>query len=348
MPGGRWTPRVKTSAARIWLLVGVLAAIGIVAGTLLGLAGENQPGQGTQPAALPSGPPSRAADFKWKTLPPPSSSWISYRPLGINNNDHIAGYLVSSAVGNPKEGYIFYPDRPANMQWHPMTFNQEPQSMLTGLNDKGIQLGLYSSATNNAGPASDYHAFYWHNTDQESVTFPVGCQAGELSGVNDHQVAVGSCVDGQSGHRDSYQYSISQNKLGSREAVAGGPSVTATAINNYNSIAGYFTDAKRVTHGFVIFRGKWQATLDVPHATLTKALGINDAGEVVGFYQLGSGTRTTTHGFLWTRQGRFSTVDYPHGIGRTTISGINNAGELVGYYTDGAGHTYGLLATRHP
>lgn len=340
MPGGQWRPRLKISAARIWLLVGVLAAMGIVAGTLVGLSRENQTGHGTQPAALPSLLPSRTTGYAWQTLPSPSS--ISNRPTGINNLGHIAGYFVSNEIGHPNKGYIFYSPY-SLVKYELKSFRLEPESRITGLNNKGVQLGLSWSARRNADQVGDYHAFYWYNADQESVRFPTGCQVGELLGVNDNQVAVGYCADGQ-GHHDAYQYSISRNELLSRVTVASGTSVTAAAINNSNSIAGYFTDAKRVTHGFVIFRGRWQARLDVPRATVTEALGVNDAGEVVGFYQLGSGTRATTHGFLWTRQGGFSTVDDPLAIGRTTISGINSAGELVGYYVDRAGHTDGMLA----
>ena len=342
MPGGRWRPRLKISAARIWLLVGVLVAMGIVAGTLVRLSRENQSDQGTQPAALPSAPPSRTASYRWQTLPSPSS--ISNRPTGINNRGHIAGYFASNDVGHPYKGYITSSPYSV-LEYRLKSFHLAPQSRITGLNNKGVQLGLFSSAGNNAGQLSEYQAFYWYNADQKLVRFPVGCQVGELLGVNDDQVAVGFCVDGQ-GRHDAYRYSISRNELLGRVRVAGGTSVTAVSINNSNSIAGYFTDAKHVTHGFVVFRGRWQARLDVPRATATEALGVNDMGEVVGIYQLGSGTTATMHGFFWTRQGGFSTVDDPHGIGRTTISGVNNAGELVGYYVDRAGHTDGLLATR--
>jgi len=59
------------------------------------------------------------------------------------------------------------------------------------------------------------------------------------------------------------------------------------------------------------------------------------------------------HGFTWTPQRGFTTVDDPRGIGTTTINGVNDQGELVGFYTDPAGNTDGMLAmplrshTRH-
>jgi hypothetical protein len=51
------------------------------------------------------------------------------------------------------------------------------------------------------------------------------------------------------------------------------------------------------------------------------------------------------HGFTWTPQGGFRSVDDPHGIGTTTINGVNDFGQLVGFYVDGNGNTDGFAAT---
>ena len=51
------------------------------------------------------------------------------------------------------------------------------------------------------------------------------------------------------------------------------------------------------------------------------------------------------HGFTWTPQRGFSTVDDPHGAGTTTINGVNDFGQLVGFYVDGNGNTDGFLAS---
>src|SRR5262249_12015143 len=81
-----------------------------------------------------------------------------------------------------------------------------------------------------------------------------------------------------------------------------------------------------------------------PGATLTQALGVSNRGEVVGFYQVGSGDAAATHGFTWTAKAGFRTVDDPGGAGSTTVNGVNDAGVLVGFYVDGAGRTHGMLA----
>lgn len=75
------------------------------------------------------------------------------------------------------------------------------------------------------------------------------------------------------------------------------------------------------------------------------ALGLNIRDEVVGTYTVGSGSSAVMHGFTWTPQRGFSTVDDPHGVGTTTINGVNDFGQLVGFYVDANGNTDGFLAS---
>src|SRR2546428_14035363 len=68
------------------------------------------------------------------------------------------------------------------------------------------------------------------------------------------------------------------------------------------------------------------STIDVPGASSTEALGINNAGQIVGFFKdnIGSGQ----HGFLYDR-GTFTTIDVP-GAASTIPYDISNAGHIVG------------------
>src|SRR5262249_50289813 len=80
------------------------------------------------------------------------------------------------------------------------------------------------------------------------------------------------------------------------------------------------------------------ATLFNPVAIFnTVPNGINDAGQVVGFYD--------NHGFLLS--GGVSTpLDDPLATGtngRTAAHGINNLGQIVGGYADSRGRTHGFL-----
>src|SRR5437867_627205 len=71
-------------------------------------------------------------------------------------------------------------------------------------------------------------------------------------------------------------------------------------------------------------------TIDVPSAFRTIALGINNAGYVVGSFDDVNGT----HGFVRDTGGNFTTIDFPN-ASSTEAHGINDAGEVIGNFGDG-------------
>jgi probable HAF family extracellular repeat protein len=79
--------------------------------------------------------------------------------------------------------------------------------------------------------------------------------------------------------------------------------------------------------------------IDVPGASFTNAIGINDAGQIVGFFGDSTGR---DHGFFETG-GSFTQIDVP-GAGLTEAFGINNAGQIVGFFS-GSTDSGGFLDT---
>jgi len=72
-------------------------------------------------------------------------------------------------------------------------------------------------------------------------------------------------------------------------------------------------------------------TIDVPGALFTSASGINNDGQVVGFY-ITDDEEGESHGFLLD-EGTFTTIDVPDG--ESTIAwGINDRLQIVGFYAD--------------
>ena len=81
-------------------------------------------------------------------------------------------------------------------------------------------------------------------------------------------------------------------------------------------------------------------TIDVPGALYgSYAQGINDAGQVTGYYFDGTGA----HGFVDTN-GAFTTINVPGATGSTYAFGINTAGQVTGYYNDATG-AHGFVAS---
>jgi probable HAF family extracellular repeat protein len=77
----------------------------------------------------------------------------------------------------------------------------------------------------------------------------------------------------------------------------------------------------------------------VPGARSTEALGIDNAGDVVGTYTDSSGR---SHGFLYGSQGVLTTIDVP-GSTETFVNGINNLGTIVGSFTSSVSGTHGFI-----
>jgi probable HAF family extracellular repeat protein len=77
--------------------------------------------------------------------------------------------------------------------------------------------------------------------------------------------------------------------------------------------------------------------INFPLATSTTAYGINDTGEIAGFYSDAAGD---SHGFIYTG-GAFSTVDVA-GARSTLLTRIKNGGLVTGVCYDALNEGYGI------
>lgn len=70
--------------------------------------------------------------------------------------------------------------------------------------------------------------------------------------------------------------------------------------------------------------------LNVPGASGTFASGINDRGQIVGFY---TDSNYSAYAFVYDK-GVYTTLDVPDAVNGAAAVGINNWGEVMGNYTD--------------
>jgi hypothetical protein len=265
--------------------------------------------------------------------------------LGINDQGEIAGYFGSGAQGHPNKGYVI---PPFTRHFVNENFPGSVQTQVTGLNNRGVTVGFWSSM-NNANQVNDNHGFVDVGGHFRTADFPTGSPAtppvDQLLGVNDNDVAVGFYTDA-SGNNHGYEYNIDHSRF-STVTESGVTSLTAAAINNRNDVAGFYTNPSTGnTDGFIKYGNRTFIDLTVHGSSSTMALGVNNYDEVVGVFTVGSGSSAQMHGFTWTPQHGFTTIDDPHGQGTTTINGVNDRGQLVGFYTvDGGAITDGFLAT---
>ncbi len=331
---GAFKRGVRGVAAR-WVRVALATAVSVLGvGALAGPAAATSNGHATR--------------YQFRTLDNKNDLTFN-QLLGINKYGVIAGYFDSGAQGHPNKGYLLYPPY-RQRNYVNENFPGSVQTQVTGLNNKGVTVGFWSDM-NNANQVNDNFGFYAiRGRHFHTVNFPTTNNStppvNQLLGVNDSDIAVGFYNDAN-GNSHGYTYSIAKNRF-HEITISGATSVTAAAINNRQDIAGFETNAAGLVEGFLLSGHGKLTTLAFPGASMTQALGVNNADEVVGVYQLGSGSTATMHGFTWTRKRGFQTVDDPNGVGTTTVNGVNDKGQLVGFYVDTAGNTDGMLATpRH-
>jgi CHRD domain len=328
--------RLRIAAAAV--ASGALA----VGGFALAASAEAGPGGHVAVDDFSHGSGDHPVSYGFSTLDNPSDPTFN-QLLGINDGGLIAGYFGSGAQGHPNQGYLLRPGGAYQSE----NFPGSVQTQVTGLNNHGVTVGFWSDM-NNANQVNDNFGFYEIDGRFHTVNDPLTNgtpPVNQLLGVNDRDVAAGFYTDAQ-GTNHGYTFDIRNSRFGT-VTVPGNPglSLTAAAINDRGDVAGFYADAQGVTRAFLRRSSRQFTTLDFPGATATQALGVSNDDEVVGDYTMGSGNGATMHGFTWTPDRGFSSVDDPNGVGTTTINGVNDRGDLVGFYVDGNGNTDGMLAT---
>jgi hypothetical protein len=129
-----------------------------------------------------------------------------------------------------------------------------------------------------------------------------------------------------------------------------------SAINDLGEVAGDYADVNGIFHSFLRKRDGTIIPFDPPGAgTGTNAsgivsvpTGINDHGDVVGYYADSSTPYAGIHGYVRWKNGTFTTFDDPDSNSspvNTTPYAINDLGDIVGSYST-ASTFYGFLRKR--
>jgi hypothetical protein len=98
--------------------------------------------------------------------------------------------------------------------------------------------------------------------------------------------------------------------------VAGGPSFTSPVFTNINAL--------------------------LPANMNSQATGVNDSGEVVGFYQYATSMGAPLFSAFSDIHGTIASFQFPGSV-NTQALGLNNLGEIVGDYVDAGGVMHGFL-----
>lgn len=224
-------------------------------------------------------------------------------PWAINTSGDIVG---NYGQFTDSHGFLY-----SNGTFTYFDYPGETVTVPTDINDSGLIVG-YAGSGNVFGFLYDGANFTTFTDGGNSATFSRGINnAGEIvGGAGSIYATTGFAL------------------LGGRFKALNVPGVNVyvegSKVNNLGTIVG-FTSGE--SHGFLCRRGTCQ-TFDFPGATQTTALGINDAGLIVGWY---GSPACLECGFV-SKNGRYLSFSYPGAAG-TTAGGINASGQIVGQYT---------------
>jgi uncharacterized membrane protein len=194
-------------------------------------------------------------------------------------------------------------------------------TQLVGINDAGQISGSCGFKSQNIW----HGTFYSHG---QFTTFDVPGTAGTThgGGINALGRIVGYYNDTAGIHGFQYDPGNSVNPFVNPLDADLNVSTFAYGINSQSTIVGYFSTSPWDSFGFSYAGGTWQ-TFSVPGATATLPTGINDAGEILGFYG-NPPDSLVEHGFILSN-GVYTFIDNPEADG-TILYAKNAANQIVG------------------
>ncbi len=206
--------------------------------------------------------------------------------IGINNTGATVGFSVDGAGNNT--GFLHTGTGFASPIMNPATPTVAPATnQLLGVNDHNLAAGFYITA---AGVSQGYI----YNVASKSFTNLPGAIPTIATGINNAGDVSGIAVLG--GNNEGLYYS---GNLTRYFEAPGSTNTGFFGLNNEGLAVGYYVDSSGLTHGLVydVLTGAW-STVDDPNAststtpafgvTGTTINGVNDAGQLVGFYSDGA------------------------------------------------------------
>ena len=213
------------------------------------------------------------------------------------------------------------------------TFNQ-----LLGINNEG-EIAGYFGIGSAAHPNRGYTLVPpYGQGNYTNENFPGAAQT-QVVGLNNKHDTCGFWIDAKGINRGFVEWNGVFTSY--KDPNTGKGTVNQLlAINDGGIAVGFYTDGNGKNHGYTLNQATGVfAEIRTPGGNNVTAAGINNHGDVVGFFT--SKSTGAVVGFL-LKNGIFTEFVYPNTT-ITTPFGINDKDQIVGSYVDGAGAMHGFL-----
>ncbi len=210
------------------------------------------------------------------TFDPPGS--IQTRGLAINNLGVIGGTFLDSS--NARHSYLLN-----HGAFTIFDFPGATATFLQGINDLGQVVGTYIDSAGNT------HGFLRTAGNFTTIDFPGAVQGTVAGGINDRGQIVGNFGDASG---ITHGFLLSGGNLSTIDFPGALDTTAPFGISANGEIVGFYDDSNGVLHGFTLIAGNF-STVDFPGGFNTLAFRVNEAGQIVGRYNLSG-----QHGFLAT------------------------------------------------
>ena len=237
------------------------------------------------------------------TLVPPNTYTTENFPgavqtqvVGINNTGTTVGFYVDGTRAN--HGFDEMDAMPAATVDNTLTNSTPAFNQLAGVNDANLAAGFYMDA------AGNFHG-YIATLGSSPMFTPInvtGATSVSATGINNADLVSGFFVDGMTGNTLGFLENEDGTGLVTFE-VPGSTMTMFLGLNNQDQAVGSYVDMNGETQGLIynILNGTFQTISDPNASPMTAFMvngttvnGINDAGDLVGFYSDG----THVNGFL--------------------------------------------------
>ena len=224
---------------------------------------------------------------------------VQTQVTGLNDNGVTVGFWSSmntASMANNNFGFWEQNGRFHNADFPTGDAASPPVDQLLGVNDHDVAAGFWTDAQGNN------HGYEYNiRTHRFSVVIDPYAPSASLTAaaINKRGDVAGFYTNPRTGNTDGFL----KVGRGFRDlAVPGASSTMALGVNDHDEVVGTYTvgtGSSAVMHGFTWKPGQGFRTVDDPHGMGTTTInGVNNAGDLVGFYVDAAGN---TDGFLATR-----------------------------------------------